>query len=1093
MPAAIPAAIGFVSTWWGALSTAGKIWFAVKAASLVASVAYSANQASKARKAMRNGGLDAGRTIMTRDPIAPRRMILGQVLVSGNIFLLHKTGTKGEYLHLGLVQAAHEVHEIGDVYIGNEPVPLSGSAATGKYAGHIRVNKRLGTAGAAADSDLISEASSVWTSNHKNAGCACMMVRMKWNPDLFPQDPVLKSVIKGAKVYDPRTGLTVWTQNAALCTAHFLNDPNFGKGVPYSRIKTADLIEAANICDEDIVLSTSVAAGAFVVGSIYSIESVGSTNFTSIGASANTIGVIFTATGAGSGSGTAFNTEKRYTVNGTINSDQDPSDVLRDLAGAMAGSVVDTGGTWTIRAGAYRTPTITLTDDDLVSGFSMQPRQSRHDTFNRVRGVYISPQMQWAPADFPAVGNTAYKAADGGLWLDRDIQLNFTTSPATAQRLAKIELERGRQQITSSASYNLKAMQLMPTDTVMQTRARLGWSSKAFEVVDWSLSPGGDGDNPTLSVPLTMRETAAGVWDWNDGEETVVDLAPNTDLPDAATVPTPSTPTLASGTANAYVQTDGTVVPRLKVTWTTPNNIHVEQGGKVRIEYKPAAGSTWYVWNEVRGDVLEDYITDVNAGVSFNVRLQFENNAKVRGAYSATATHTVTGDTSALSAPSGLVATAGTGKAISLDWSDVTDTRLGEYGVYKNTVNNSGTATKIAEVRSSVFVDVDVALSTTYYYWVTAITRSEVESSKSSVASATTSAAAGIDTTPPSNPSAATLNTSGAYTAGDGTVYSRLVINVPSMPSGAVILNVLYRRNGSAGWIIADQRSAGGSTTAIDDLSPGTSYDVACQAFSPYGYGSSIVTATSSPFTAPNKTGGPTAPTGSLSSPASVPVPPRLQGAVQMFGSRITVIAPSDVDIDYIEIKCTGTNSDGATDYSWSGGESQTAKYSAGPGATITHFVYASSVPVGHTRARSVNRSGVASSWTYLGNVNAYASLPAGNMIQQQSSDVVVTGVKTGGSGARKVIARYQETQVFSLSGGAAYEDKSVSISGRGFTTKPDIGAVEVASSDDIGCYYNFDNGSNSSSTAWIKFHTYSGGNISAGNYRVSIEFTEYD
>jgi hypothetical protein len=1085
MPAAIPAAIGFVSTWWGALSTAGKIWFAVKAASLVASVAYSANQASKARKAMRNGGLDAGRTIMTRDPIAPRRMILGQVLVSGNIFLLHKTGTKGEYLHLGLVQAAHEVQEIGDVYIGNELVPLSGSAATGKYSGHIRVNKRLGTAGAAADSDLISEASSIWTSNHKNAGCACMMVRMKWNPDLFPQDPILKSVIKGAKVYDPRTATTVWTQNAALCTAHFLNDPNFGKGVPYSRIKTAELIEAANICDEDIVLATSVAAGAFVVGSIYSIESVGSTNFTAIGASANTIGVIFAATGAGSGSGTAFNTEKRYTVNGTINSDQDPSDVLRDLAGAMAGSVVDTGGIWTIRAGAYRTPSITLTDDDLVSGFSMQPRQSRHDTFNRVRGVYISPQMQWAPADFPAVGNTTYKAADGGLWLDKDIQLNFTTSPATAQRLAKIDLERGRQQITSSASYNLKAMQLMPTDTVMQTRARLGWSSKVFEVVDWSLSPGGDGDNPTLSVPLTMRETAAGVWDWNDGEETVVDLAPNTDLPDAATVPTPSTPTLASGTANAYVQTDGTVVPRLKVTWTTPNNIHVEQGGKVRIEYKPAAGSTWYVWNEVRGDVLEDYITDVNAGVSFNVRLQFENNAKVRGAYSSTATHTVTGDTAALSAPSGLVAVAGTGKAISLDWSDVTDTRLGEYGVYKNTVNNSGTATKIAEVRASVFVDVDVALSTTYYYWVTAITRSEVESSKSSVASATTTAAASVDTTPPSDPSAATLNTSGAYTAGDGTVYSRLVINVPSMPSGAVILNVLYRRNGSAGWIIADQRSAGGSTTAIDDLSPGTSYDVACQAFSPYGYGSSIVTATSSPFTAPNKTGAPTAPSGaSVNSNALTNL--SWSSSSIWFAGRAQWAANTDADFSYFEVKNTTTNSDGATDYIWE------------PTGVVKRYeafldLYKATPANGHVRVRSVNRSGVASAWTYAGNIVSVAIAQGGNMALQSSTDVVVTGQKTGGSGARKVIARYQETQVFALSGGAAYEDKSVSISGRGFTTKPDIGAIEVASSDNIGCYYNFDNGSNSSSTAWIKFHTYSGGNISAGNYRVSIEFTEYD
>jgi hypothetical protein len=46
-------------------------------------------------------------------------------------------------------------------------------------------------------------------------------------------------------------------------------------------------------------------AGAFTVGAQYKIVSVGSTDFTLIGASANTVGVIFTATGAGTGSGTA--------------------------------------------------------------------------------------------------------------------------------------------------------------------------------------------------------------------------------------------------------------------------------------------------------------------------------------------------------------------------------------------------------------------------------------------------------------------------------------------------------------------------------------------------------------------------------------------------------------------------------------------------------------------------------------------------------------------------------------------------------------------------------------------------------------------
>lgn len=49
----------------------------------------------------------------------------------------------------------------------------------------------------------------------------------------------------------------------------------------------------------------TITAGAFIVGRAYTILTVGSTNFTAIGASANTVGVQFIATGAGSGTGTA--------------------------------------------------------------------------------------------------------------------------------------------------------------------------------------------------------------------------------------------------------------------------------------------------------------------------------------------------------------------------------------------------------------------------------------------------------------------------------------------------------------------------------------------------------------------------------------------------------------------------------------------------------------------------------------------------------------------------------------------------------------------------------------------------------------------
>lgn len=50
----------------------------------------------------------------------------------------------------------------------------------------------------------------------------------------------------------------------------------------------------------------ALTAGTFVTGAKYRILTVGSTSFTSIGSTANTVGTVFTATGPGSGTGTAI-------------------------------------------------------------------------------------------------------------------------------------------------------------------------------------------------------------------------------------------------------------------------------------------------------------------------------------------------------------------------------------------------------------------------------------------------------------------------------------------------------------------------------------------------------------------------------------------------------------------------------------------------------------------------------------------------------------------------------------------------------------------------------------------------------------------
>jgi hypothetical protein len=74
----------------------------------------------------------------------------------------------------------------------------------------------------------------------------------------------------------------------------------------YDNVPSAAAPPAAN--DADSIMYEQgylVTAGSFVAGKTYRIVSVGSTNFTAIGASANLPGVHFIATGAGTGTGTA--------------------------------------------------------------------------------------------------------------------------------------------------------------------------------------------------------------------------------------------------------------------------------------------------------------------------------------------------------------------------------------------------------------------------------------------------------------------------------------------------------------------------------------------------------------------------------------------------------------------------------------------------------------------------------------------------------------------------------------------------------------------------------------------------------------------
>lgn len=640
---ALVQAFGSAAFGWGAAYT---VAYTVVIGATVEYSKYSQRKAQARARAAANASAK-DREVMIRSALAPRRIIYGRDRVSGPIFYMESTGDKGQYLHLCVALAAHECDGIDTIYFNEEPLPTedgSGFVTTGnfvkpgrtmdgshtgtttaggeitlpqaaisvlaaytetgggegltqtQYTGWahtsgtatvtglpastlltvgytyqepgvplVRIRRFLGTADQLADADLVAESAGLWTSAHRARGICYLYVRLEYDQEVWASVgvPNISAVVRGKKVYDPRTSTTGWSDNAALCVADWLRSAE-GLRAAAGEVPDAEITAAANICDEEIDLD---AGGA--------------------------------------------TTQARYTCNTSITTDQSPRDALAALLACMAGRAVWTQGRWLVRPGAYRTPTLTITADMLAGALQIMPRVSRSDLYNAVRATYRDPDQAYAEVQAPLVTNAGYEAQDGGVQIVRQIDVPTLADTYRAQRLAKVELERARQALTVRLTCNLAAYDLAPTDTVMLTLATYGFVAKPFEVVERTISPEG-------LLQYTLRETAAGVWDWAYGEATVGDLAPNTVLPTPFGLPG----VLANLTATerAVLLGDGTLVTQALLEWDASTAPFVSAGG--RIDVQTARSGEPFGSMSLPGDSTSVLVGPLQAGISYVARVR---------------------------------------------------------------------------------------------------------------------------------------------------------------------------------------------------------------------------------------------------------------------------------------------------------------------------------------------------------------------------------------------------------------------------------------------------------------------------------------
>ena len=125
---------------------------------------------------------------------------------------------------------------------GNVAVTYRISTAT---TSRMRITSYLGASGQAADAAMISAFPGVWTSAHALTGQAYLKVECTYDPDAFPSGlPNISAVIRGAKVFDPRTGTTAWSQNPALLVRYAATSALLGR-MPASMVNDTNIAAQA--------------------------------------------------------------------------------------------------------------------------------------------------------------------------------------------------------------------------------------------------------------------------------------------------------------------------------------------------------------------------------------------------------------------------------------------------------------------------------------------------------------------------------------------------------------------------------------------------------------------------------------------------------------------------------------------------------------------------------------------------------------------------------------------------------------------------------------------------------------------------------
>lgn len=576
--------------------------------------------------------------ITTRQPAAYRGVVYGTRQVPGVMVYASTTGSSDDQYNMVIVLAGHPCYAIQNLYLDGRKVywdvgstgnttqngyNFGGSANGNSYIGPDGTHYNFGTLvycearyGTQALGDVIGGLTAndpTWATTSSGSpslvGCTYVYLKVEYDTSMFPQFPEIRFTVSGnCNIYDPRTQTTGFSENWALCVADVLTNTDYGLAVPQSSINTAQLIAAANVCDEQVAL----AAGG---------------------------------------------TESRYTCNWCGDTSLTTGDILAQIFPAGGGDLARlscVGGEWFIYPGYWQGSSFTFDDNSLVAPIQWTPNRSFRDLFNRVKGTYIAPfypyavagnlydsngyydgqtantfNLGWQPTDYPyyaqdslhGYASDEWLAQDGSRIIYKDLNHSACISVATSQRIAKMTLLRNRFQGSGTLSMMLDAYQMQPLDVMQFNFPLFGWDDETLEVTGLRLSTTTQNkqDTPGIGVEVDVQITDPSIYEWSTSEELNIYDVPITTVNPSYIVGPPSELSLDSSAATALTSLDGIVTPRVLVSWTAPEDAYVTQ---IQVEYQQTGASTWIDAGMVDVSLFQTYVSGVVAGQSYGFRIR---------------------------------------------------------------------------------------------------------------------------------------------------------------------------------------------------------------------------------------------------------------------------------------------------------------------------------------------------------------------------------------------------------------------------------------------------------------------------------------